>query len=157
MTNIAAILTEDLAINQSDTSPVSISLGSGSVITPTIAKFTTSGSLNKGGYKAITQSPQSYSSGALLERFSVQCATKTTAQIANVGINQYLNQGATGARLIARNVQLKDNQPWSLTGSGWKVTDGDYLVVATASGAAAANGGDCVLKAMWSELYTTSH
>lgn len=159
MTNIGLIATEDIALNQSDTSPVSISLGSGSVLTPTIAKFLGSGAatLNKGGFIARIQSPQSFSSGAILRRFSTECGAKTTAQLATAGINEFANQGATGVLLIRRNVNLSAGTATVFSTGSWKVNDGHYLVIATASGAAAGNSGDCVVKAEWSELYTATH
>ncbi len=155
MSNIALIVTDDLAIDQQDTDPVSISLGSGSVITPTIVVFTQSGS-NNHGFVARIQTPQSYSSGALLETVRLQCGAKTTAQSASIGIAKLDKAGASGSRVLFRNVVLAAGSSF-FSGSGARVVDGDYLAIVTHSGASANSAGDCVAKATWSELYTSSH
>lgn len=155
LTNIAAILTEDLAINQNDTSPVCISLGSGGVLCPTITPFSASGSANK-GYVARIQSPQVFTSGALLTSFTTQCGRKADVQLADVGISKFNKASASGTRVMYRNVSLGTGTTF-FSGSGTKVIDGDYLVVLTATGASYKNAGDCVLKANWAELYTASH
>ena len=157
MTNIALIATEDIALNQSDTSPVSHSLGSGAILTPTIAKFQGSGSATGNQYVAYIQSPQSFSSGAILRDFSTECGAKTTAQLVAVGRTKFLKQGGSGSEVIRRAIALTPNFG-TLAGTGtWIFDDGDYLQATSATGAALASTSDCVLKANWSELYTSSH
>ena len=157
MANIALIATDDIALDQQDTDPVSMSLGSGSFLTPTIAQFSQSGSSNL-GFKAAIQSPQSFSSGALLGWWSVQCANKNTEQALAVGISKTNKQTATGSVKIRQYVRAGSGRVVASGTGTWRVVDGDYLVaLTTASGASAAGDGDCVLKANWSELYTASH
>ena len=154
---IAFIVTDDIAIEQQDASPVSVNLGSGSVLTPTIAQFAQSGSANL-GFVARIQSPQSYTSGALLRFASVQCGRKADVQLLSIGIHPQTNAGASGSLVIKRRVSAGTGAAVdTLTGAGIKVNDGNYLVALSETGASYKSVGDCVLKAEWSELYTMSH
>ena len=157
MANIAFIVTDDIAIDQQDSDPVSISLGSGSIVTPTIAVFSQSGSQNM-GFKAAIQSPQSFSSGAMLDTWSIQCGLKPTQQALTIGISKTDKQSATGTLKIRQNFLAGSGTAVLSNTGSTRVTDGDYLVaLTTASGVSTAGNGDCVLKATWSELYTSTH
>lgn len=146
----------DVALVRNTSSPAGITLGSGSVLTPTVQPFTQSGSSNF-GFVARIQTPQNFSSGALLRDFSVECGAKTTAQFLTVGINKDTNQGASGSQVLRRKIVAAANNATRAGTGSWKVNDGNYLVALSETGASANSTGDCVLKANWSELYTSAH
>ena len=155
VSNIALLLTDNLSLDWHSTSPVSIDLGSGAVITPTIASFANSGATVGAGnrFTACIQTPQSFASGALLRDYSVECAQKATAQIYNIGRSAVLNSAGTGVSVLDRKKSMQGSRGQSFGSGSISFNDGEYLCAVTDSGSLTAAAGNCVLKANWSEMY----
>lgn len=152
VSNIALLLTDNLSFDWHSTSPVSLDLGSGAVLTPTLSLFTNSGSTGN-RFSACIQTPQSFSSGAVLQDYSVECAQKATAQYLNLGRSRLLNTAGSGVQVIHRNMRLAGSTGMKGGSGSISFNDGEYLCAVTESGTSAVNSGNCVLKANWSEMY----
>lgn len=124
---------------------------SGSYLTYTKTQFNLSGSTN---YAVATiQSPQTFFSGAVLQRVQTSCGNRPNLVVAQLGISPRSKTTATGTLVLQRNLNLfSGSLIGSATGQTIRVQDGNYLVLLGNSGSNIAVGnGECFLQAWWNE------